>query len=902
MGRTAYWVVNRRLVAEWLLCVGLLLALLGYIGYAKYLDRERIAASEQEQLANQARVIEENLASQLVATSRALEGLLTDLASDTGYQVRGAALDNRLKLIADTLTGISPLVITNAQGRITHASVDSVVGFDASKRPYFRKAMHAASQNILHVSPPFVSSQGIPSIALSRAILDTKGQFAGVVAAVLDANFAGVLLDSVRFTADTFSALVDEDGQAFVSKPSSLGKLDVDLVRPGGVFNQHKSDGWSASNFAGVTDATGVVRLVALRTVQPVQLAMDKAMVVLVSRDTSAIYAAWTHEVDLLGTAFGGLSLAVFVALFIYQRRQHLFDDLTDQRDRALRDSDARLQSIFEATPDALRISDAHGAITMVNRQVTVLLGFGLAELLGKPLEALVRMPSLGDPLTPGAALGAINMPAQTAIREYGIAWRKDGGECHVEISLCRIETGEGLFFACALRDMSERKAADEKIRELAFYDQLTGLPNRTMLMDKLGQIVGADHHMGIYGAMLLIDLDHFKTLNNTLGHEVGDMLLQQVAWRLSSCLRESDAVARVGGDEFAVILATLSHNEAQAIQDAEAVAVKILATLQQPYQLGDVSHSGSASIGATIFQGQRTRTEDLLRQADMAMYRAKDSGRNAVHFFAPSMEMAVVNRVALERDLRHAVAAGQFELHYQAQVGALGQVTGAEVLVRWRHPTRGLVSPIDFIPLAEESGVILPLGHWVLETACQQLVQWQHLPGLAHLSLAVNVSALQFAQADFVQRVQAVLNHTGVTPQRLKLELTESLLVGDVADIIGKMRTLKGLGVGFSMDDFGTGYSSLSYLGRLPLDQLKIDRSFVSEVATNPSDADIVRTIIALAQGLGLEVIAEGVETDAQRTFLASAGCHAYQGYLFSRPLLVKDFEAYVRCSSLAA
>jgi len=452
------------------------------------------------------------------------------------------------------------------------------------------------------------------------------------------------------------------------------------------------------------------------------------------------------------------------------------------------------------------------------------------------------------------------------------------------------------------LRDMSERKAADEKIRELAFYDQLTGLPNRTMLMDKLGQIVGADHHMGIYGAMLLIDLDHFKTLNNTLGHEVGDMLLQQVAWRLSSCLRESDAVARVGGDEFAVILATLSHNEAQAIQDAEAVAVKILATLQQPYQLGDVSHSGSASIGATIFQGQRTRTEDLLRQADMAMYRAKDSGRNAVHFFAPSMEMAVVNRVALERDLRHAVAAGQFELHYQAQVGALGQVTGAEVLVRWRHPTRGLVSPIDFIPLAEESGVILPLGHWVLETACQQLVQWQHLPGLAHLSLAVNVSALQFAQADFVQRVQAVLNHTGVTPQRLKLELTESLLVGDVADIIGKMRTLKGLGVGFSMDDFGTGYSSLSYLGRLPLDQLKIDRSFVSEVATNPSDADIVRTIIALAQGLGLEVIAEGVETDAQRTFLASAGCHAYQGYLFSRPLLVKDFEAYVRCSSLAA
>jgi EAL domain-containing protein (putative c-di-GMP-specific phosphodiesterase class I) len=347
------------------------------------------------------------------------------------------------------------------------------------------------------------------------------------------------------------------------------------------------------------------------------------------------------------------------------------------------------------------------------------------------------------------------------------------------------------------------------------------------------------------------------------------------------------------------VILPGLSRSEVEAATDTEVVAAKILAILSLPYQLGEVSHSSSASIGATMFQGQSTGIDDLMRQADLAMYRAKDAGRNGMHFFDPAMETVVVNRVALEKDLRHAVAVGQFELHYQAQVIGLGRVTGAEVLVRWRHPTRGMVSPSEFIPLAEETGLILPLGLWVLESACCQLEKWQHLAGLADLTLAVNVSALQFAQPDFVERVIGVVERTGANPKHVKLELTESLLVGNVADIIDKMVILKRLGIGFSMDDFGTGYSSLSYLGRLPLDQLKIDRSFVSDVQLNPSNADIARTIIVLAHSLGLEVIAEGVETEAQREFLASAGCHAYQGYFFSRPLLVEDFEALTLSSN---
>jgi len=895
MRREARPTVNTRFLAEWLLCVGLLLSLGAYIGYAKYLDHNQLASSEQERLGNQARVIEKNLASQLVSTNRALEGLLDDLATDAAHQLKGRALNERLKLMTETLTGMSPLLITDVSGRVTHASVDSLVGFDASRRDYFQEALRQRSKTTLHVSPPFVSSLGSPATALVRDISDVHGEFAGVLMAALDPTFLAVLLDSVRFTPDTHIALVHGDGKLFMTAPDSSGKLGTNLAVPGSFFSQYKNSARSASNFVGVTEPSGEARMVALRTVQPPQLAMDKPLVVLVSRDVSAIYANWRRETSLLGGAFGGVTLAVFLALYIHQRRQRVFDNLTHQREMALRDSDARLQSIFEATPDAVLISDEHGTITMVNQQVTPLLGYEMAELLGRPIEDLVPMHSRAAHQRLREGFGATTNASKSAVRKAVKALRKDGSECHVEVSLSRIETNKGLFFASALRDISERQAADEKIRKLAFYDQLTGLPNRTLLLDRLKQVIASSHRHGTFGAMLFIDLDHFKTLNDTLGHDVGDLQLQQVAVRVVGCVRDSDTVARVGGDEFAVILAGLGQSEVEAAKDIELVAAKILAVLSLPYQLGQVTHTGSASIGATMFLGQGVSMDDLMRQADLAMYRAKDMGRNEMHFFDPAMETVMVNRVALEKDLRQALVAGQFELHYQAQVMALGRVTGAEVLVRWRHPTRGMVSPTDFIPLAEETGVILQLGHWVLETTCCQLAKWQHSFGLADLVLAVNVSALQLAQPDFVQQVMLVVKRAGINPKHLKLELTESLLVGNVDDIIQKMTVLKSQGIGFSMDDFGTGYSSLSYLGRLPLDQLKIDRSFVSEVLTNTNSAGIAKTIITLAQGLGLSVIAEGVETEAQREFLASAGCHAYQGYFFSRPLLVEDFEALV-------
>ena len=445
-------------------------------------------------------------------------------------------------------------------------------------------------------------------------------------------------------------------------------------------------------------------------------------------------------------------------------------------------------------------------------------------------------------------------------------------------------------------REQAALRASAQEINNLAFFDPLTQLPNRRMLLDRLPQSMASSTRSGHFCALLFIDLDDFKTLNDTLGHLEGDLLLQQVGQRLLPCVRDDDTVARLGGDEFVVLLEDLSESELLAASQAQGLAEKILTALSQPYQLSTQSHRSTPSIGVTLFTGSGERIDDLLKRAELAMYQAKAAGRNTVRFFDPKMQSDVTARAALEADLHQAVLERQFLLHYQPQVRADGQITGVEALVRWQHPQRGLVPPAQFIGLAEESGLILPLGDWVLEAACNQLVLWAAQPGMAHLTMAVNVSARQFHQADYVAQVLATLARTGANPQRLKLELTESLLVSHIEDVIGKMRALRETGISFSLDDFGTGYSSLSYLKRLPLDQLKIDQGFVRDILSDANDAAIAKMVVVLAEAMGLAVIAEGVETEGQRKLLAELGCHACQGYLFSRPLPLQAFEAFAR------
>jgi diguanylate cyclase (GGDEF)-like protein len=436
-------------------------------------------------------------------------------------------------------------------------------------------------------------------------------------------------------------------------------------------------------------------------------------------------------------------------------------------------------------------------------------------------------------------------------------------------------------------------------MHDMAFYDPLTKLPNRRLLIDRLNKALVSCGRNRRHGALMFLDLDFFKTLNDLHGHDTGDQLLIEVSNRILGCIREQDSAARFGGDEFVVMLEGLSDNLSEAVKQADNVAEKIRIALSQPYALKrdeeNILHFCSSSIGVTLFGEHDENLEQLLKWTDMAMYNAKEAGRNLIRFFDPEMQTSIETRAALESDLHIALEQQQFRLFYQVQVNAQGKPQGTEVLLRWQHPQRGLVSPAQFIPLAEETGLIIPIGAWVLHTACAQIKQWDSQSAFRNLVVGVNVSAKQFRQADFVNQVQtAVLQH-GINPMSLKLELTESLVLDNVEDTIIKMKALKEFGVGFSMDDFGTGYSSLSYLKRLPLDQLKIDQSFVRDITTDHGDMVMVMTIVDLGMNFEVDVIAEGVETEAQMTQLHRFGCGSFQGYLFGKPVPVAQFEEWI-------
>ena len=543
-----------------------------------------------------------------------------------------------------------------------------------------------------------------------------------------------------------------------------------------------------------------------------------------------------------------------------------------------------------------MAITDEQKVILRVNRSFTEITGYTSDEAVGQTPRLLNS--GRHDQAFFSAMWEEI---ARTGAWQGEIWNRRKSGEVYPEwltIAAVKDDAGVTTNYVATFTDITSRKAADDQIRTLAFYDALTGLPNRRLLMDRLEQSLAIGTRHKRKGALLFVDLDNFKVVNDAVGYHKGDRLLAQVAKRLTSCVREGDTVARLGGDEFVVMLEDVSEFDIEAATQAEIAGAKILASLSQAYQMGSYEHRGTASVGITLFGGNTAESADeLLKRADLAMYQAKAAGRNALRFFEPQMQTVVTARAAMEADLWVALEQGQFALYYQAQVSREDKITGAEALVRWNHPRRGLVPPGEFIPLAEETGLILQLGQWVMDAACAQLALWADQPEMAHLTVAVNVSARQLHQPNFVNLVLAALKRSGADPKRLKLELTESTLVSDAEDIIAKMTLLKACGVGFSLDDFGTGYSSLSYLSRLPLDQLKIDRSFVMEIESNESAISICAATISLAHSLKLKVVAEGVETEAQQYFLSTVHrCDSMQGYLFSRPLPLQEFELFAQ------
>jgi diguanylate cyclase (GGDEF)-like protein/PAS domain S-box-containing protein len=569
--------------------------------------------------------------------------------------------------------------------------------------------------------------------------------------------------------------------------------------------------------------------------------------------------------------------------------------DVTERRHeqellRLLQTSIARLNDmvlIAEAASDG-----AWPRIVFANEAFLRQTGYSQAEVLGRTLEMLQ------GPQTQSAALQRISHALHNAqpLQAELIYYKKNGDSFWMDMDIVPVDyQHRGLTHWVAVgRDISARKAADEQIEHLAFYDPLTQLPNRQLLTKRLGELLSGRSEPVKIGALMFIDLDNFKVLNDTLGHSRGDMMLQQVASRLQGCVRRSDTVARLGGDEFVVMLEDLSADPEIALQKTRLVGEKILTSLGEPYDLNGNQYHGTCSIGVTQVGIYSQSIGDALKQADLAMYQAKAGGRNNMCFFDPVMQIAATANATLTTDLRQAFYEHQFVLHYQPQVGREGQMVGVEALLRWQRHDR-LVMPDAFVAQAEQSGLILPLGTWVLETACAQLVDWAQRPETEKLSIAVNVSVRQFCHPEFVDQVMALIRRTGIRASRLKLELTESLLAVDIDVTIAKMGMLKDAGVTLSIDDFGTGYSALSYLKKLPLDQLKICRTFVKDVLTNPNDAAIARTIIGLAQSLGLELMAEGVETQAQRDFLMRHGCDNYQGHLFCKALPIGELDAFI-------
>ncbi|OGT89837.1 MAG: hypothetical protein A2514_00180 [Gammaproteobacteria bacterium RIFOXYD12_FULL_61_37] len=571
---------------------------------------------------------------------------------------------------------------------------------------------------------------------------------------------------------------------------------------------------------------------------------------------------------------------------------------LTDISERKLAEEQQRIAAVAFESREGMLVTDTNGHILRVNRAFTQVTGYS-------PEEAVGRTPAL---LHSGRHDPAFYRAMWEAIRREGhwegqIWNRRKGGEIYLEwlsISAVRDPAGGVSHYLAAFSDISEPRAAERKMLELAFYDPLTGLPNRRLLLDRLQQSVVSAERNGQYGALLLLDLDRFKTLNDSLGHPAGDQILIETARRLSGALRDTDTAARIGGDEYVVVLEDLGPEEIAAAASAEAIAEKLRAALEPPFGLNGESRHISACVGITLFCSRGQGMESLLQQAELAIYQAKEAGRDCVRFYCASMQEAVDARAALEIGLRRALVKDELLLFYQPQVDGDGRLTGAEALLRWQPAGQGMVSPAAFIPAAEENGLIIPIGRWVLETACRRLALWGKDPATRDLQLAVNISARQFHQTDFVAQVRGALDQSGADPSRLKLELTESLVVRDMNLVIQTMRELRNIGVGFSMDDFGTGYSSLAYLKRLPLDQLKIDQSFVRGIPEDPDDCAIAQAVIALGRSLRLHVIAEGVETEDQRVFLTQQGCTAFQGYLFGRPGLPDVIETMARSRNL--
>ena len=870
----------------WAIVAAFLLVLVLAAGVQAWSNRQAALEGREEQVARFVSGAEVALnrsflsVDLLLSGTDSMLGLSTSMAdwidASTGSQLLGFVTRGNLL--------VSMTALIDADGRVL-ASSESAETRNALQLPsgFLQQALSLAASSLL-VSEPAISFNSTQSVLyFARPLKLANGARLVVVAEVPRSKLAAVLMQGADVSGLEV-VLERSDGRALLTIPDLGEQERLQSVLP---LKALPDSAWGVPG-----RLSGEPALVVSRPLIYQNLRISASL------PESTALADWHRERNILVAITLAFCLMVLVAGAMVVS---FFNHITAAR-HAMAQSKVMLDQALESMVSGFVLLDQQHRVLHWNRRFEEIFPW-VAGIMAQQLpfrrilEITVRhyLPQASEAeMLQWVELRLARQRVIDGVHEQ----EQPDGRC---IQIVERPTPEG-GLVITYHDVTALRRANAEIESLAFYDPLTGLPNRRLLLDRLGQASVLAQRSGQLGALLFLDLDHFKALNDTLGHEVGDELLQQVAQRLRTCVRVADTVARLGGDEFVVMLNELSSSTEEAAQLAQRIGEKILHGLSQPYVLKGHAHQSGCSIGATLFGGSLQTATELLKQADIAMYQVKARRGNGLCFFDPRMQVAINDRAQLEADLREALAQGQFALHYQPQFTPEGCIVGAEVLLRWQHPERGMVSPAQFIAVAEESDLILHIGQWVLRTACQQLALWQQHPRSSQLQLSVNVSARQFRQPEFVRQVTDILQETGVRSHLLTLELTESLVLDNVDDAIEKMHQLRTKGVRFSVDDFGTGYSSLAYLTRLPLHQLKIDQSFVRNLGARATDDVIVQTIIGMARNLELEVIAEGVETQEQKDFLVRHGCDLYQGYLLGRPMPVEALDAVLAGEAASA
>lgn len=871
--------MNRRLVAAAAGLLGLATLLVAGLLWQSH-QRYHEAATDSTQ--NTARSLEHYLNAHFLESELALQSAVVEYQRlhATG-QFSRARFSAYLQTLKQRLPSALSVRGTDANGNIVYGDgIDPARLVSIAGTPHFKRMRKDMT---LIFGPPLksrLSGEWLFSIMLP--LVDGKGAFAGTIYVNTENQRIEDMFDSIRIGEHSLIGLFDDTRQVIVRNPP-LPRIERSVIRASSPATlEVLASGKSAAVYRAVSLYDGYARTIAFR-----KIGHFPAYVVVGIAETDYL-APWWKEC-ILGAAFL-LIIAIGSVLLGLSLRRYMAASLRLEMLEERQISHDHLTAIIRAIPDLLFEIDMEGRYLDYSTTNMELLAMPPDEYIGRKVSDLL-------PATAASTVMAAVAEANEKGTSYGaqIHIKVPAGELWYELSIARKQDhrSDKPTFIVLSRDITERSQAQIRIEQLAFSDMLTGLPNRRLFLDRLRQSMAVSERSLNCCALLYMDVDKFKTLNDTLGHHVGDILLVQIADRLRRSVREYDTVARLGGDEFVVLLERLESDEADAATQALNVAEKIAIQLSREYDLDGHKYLGTGSIGIAMFCGQSVNSDELLRRADLAMYQAKGSGRSRVCFFDPQMQSNIAARLELELELKQAIIHEEFVLHYQPQFDHTGKLVGAEALIRWNSPKRGMVSPTEFIPLAEETGLILPIGHWVMREACACLESWRQQPQLAHLTIAVNVSARQIALPTFAEEVQELLSFYDVDAAHLKLEITESMLVDRLDEIIVKINELRAIGVRFSLDDFGTGYSSLSYLKRLPFDQVKIDQTFARGALESTHDAAICRAIIALGQALSLDVVAEGIETEAQWDFFKAEGCRYGQGYLFGRPMPQAEFEA---------